>query len=294
MGQDQKSPKVTNWKGTGQGDWWDRTRGTPQFPRFGARSLRWSDTGLQGLSSPGPTVKRGDKGGAPQGSFSCAHRWGKQDPRQDVTCGTSHTSAWVGWVASVRVDQCGQQVEGRLWRAESEKTELATAGGIIIRGSCVFLEVLATTSSILWPHQMVRHTKAGSCLSCCVICPLAYRGYEIIICRVNECELSLTKGFWHVSLCPEVLSVLPQVGQGPACGWLGIDLPGSWVSILPASFPKGQGLEPDRSGFDQGSPNMWLPGFYFQGLCGSCWLLGWPVRRRRKLTERKWKHRWLL
>lgn len=37
---------------------------------------------------------------------------------------------------------------------------------------------------------------------------------------------------------------------------LRIDLPGSWVSILPASFPKGQGLEPDRSGFDQGSPNM--------------------------------------
>lgn len=40
--------------------------------------------------------------------------------------------------------------------------------------------------------------------------------------------------------------MFPQTDQGPAQDWLAINLPGSWVSTLPASLPKGQGLEPDR------------------------------------------------
>lgn len=40
--------------------------------------------------------------------------------------------------------------------------------------------------------------------------------------------------------------MLPQTDQGPAQDWLVINLPGSWVSTLPASFPEGQGLEPDQ------------------------------------------------
>ena len=77
---------------------------------------------------------------------------------------------------------------------------------------------------------------------------------------MNVRALSATRGLACVSLFPR--SPL----CGPAQGWVAMSLPGSWVSTLPAAFPKSQGLEPDRWA-PTGAPKI---GGY-QGLSGRCW-----------------------
>lgn len=149
------------------------------------------------------------------------------------------------------------------WRAGSEGRE--REAGVCNNhrdnhpGSCVSLVVLPwqVTSCAFSRRQKVA-------LSCSVLCLLAHSGYTVNICQVNECDFPIIKGSCCVSLCPEVLSMLPQTDQGPAQGWVVINLLSSWVSTLPASFPTGQGLAPDRWALT-GSPKYVVTWILFPG-----------------------------